>query len=55
MMDEHRIIQVLLNVLTNAEQACVSAHGRGEITISVASEDGVVRTSIRDDGPGISV
>ena len=53
MMDEHLIIQVLLNVLTNAEQACVSAHGRGEIVVSVAVEDGVLRISIRDDGPGI--
>ncbi|MDA1129163.1 MAG: PAS domain S-box protein [Chloroflexi bacterium] len=53
MMDEHLTIQVLLNVLTNAEQACVSAHGRGEITVSVIVEDAILRVSIRDDGPGI--
>ena len=52
-MDEHLIIQVLLNVLTNAEQACVSAHGRGEITVSVSTEQTRVRISIRDNGPGI--
>lgn len=53
MLDEHLIIQVLLNVLTNAEQACVSTHGRGEITISVATVADMIRVSIRDDGPGI--
>ena len=53
MMDEHLIIQVLLNVLSNAEQACASAHGRGEITVSAAVENTLIRISIQDDGPGI--
>jgi len=54
MMDEHLILQVLLNVLTNAEQACASAHGRGSITVSVSTDGSLVDISIQDDGPGIS-
>ena len=53
MLDEYLIIQVLLNVLTNAEHACVTSHGRGEITVSVSVKDDILRVSIRDDGPGI--
>jgi two-component system NtrC family sensor kinase len=54
MMDEHLILQVLLNVLTNAEQACASAHGRGNITVSASTDGSLVDVSIHDDGPGIS-
>ncbi len=54
LMDEHLILQVLLNVLTNAEQACASAHGRGNITVSVSNSGGLVDIAIQDDGPGIS-
>lgn len=54
MMDEHLILQVLLNILTNAEQACASAYGRGSITISASIRSSLVDISIQDDGPGIS-
>jgi len=27
--------QVIINILSNAEHTCVSAHGRGHISISV--------------------
>ena len=58
MMDEHLMLQVLLNILTNAEQACASAHGRGSITVSASINSSVngslVDISIQDDGPGIS-
>ncbi len=53
MMDEHLILQVLLNVLTNAEQACVSANGKGTITVSTEMQDDFVDIQIHDDGPGI--
>ena len=46
--------QVLLNILSNAEHACVGAHGRGHISISVQETGGSTRISISDDRPGIS-
>ncbi len=52
-IDEQLMTQVLVNILTNAEQACVAAHGRGSISISVKEIGGSTRISISDDGPGI--
>ncbi|MCH9018253.1 MAG: response regulator [Chloroflexi bacterium] len=52
-IDEQLMTQVLVNVLSNAEHACVAAHGRGHISISVRETGGSTRISISDDGPGI--
>lgn len=52
-IDEQLMTQVMVNILTNAEQACVAAHGRGSISISVKEIGGSTRISISDDGPGI--
>jgi signal transduction histidine kinase/CheY-like chemotaxis protein len=55
--DAHQIQQVLLNLIINAEQAMLGAHGRG--TLLVRSSYDVERESIvleiSDDGPGIAV
>lgn len=52
-VDPYQIIEVMLNLLTNAQHAMVEAHGGGEINISASrSEDGVIVT-VNDDGPGI--
>ena len=52
-VDEHQIIQVILNVLTNAEQS-MQDRSIGQITVrSINSENGI-KISITDDGPGIS-
>ena len=53
MVDEHQIIQVMLNILTNAEQAIKAEHGRGEITISTHLVNGGIRIKVSDDGLGI--
>ena len=53
MVDELQIIQVILNILTNAEQAIESRQGPGEITIAIRPVKGMIRISISDDGPGI--
>ena len=53
-IDEQLMTQVILNILSNAEQACVKAHGRGHITILVQETGSSIRISISDDGPGIS-
>ena len=52
-IDEQLMTQVMVNILSNAEQACVAAHGRGSISISVKEIGGSTRISISDDGPGI--
>ena len=53
--DGHQIKQVLLNLLINAEQACIAAHGRG--TIVVRTSHDADRSSavleVNDDGPGV--
>src|SRR5678815_3826640 len=54
--DAHQIQQVLLNLVINAEQAMVSANGRGSLGIRTwhdAERDAVV-LEVTDDGPGIS-
>ncbi len=54
MADEHQLVEVILNILTNAEQAMTEAHGWGRLTIRAARSADGLRISIRDDGPGIS-
>src|SRR5688572_9371432 len=53
--DGHQIKQVLLNLLINAEQACITANGRG--TIVVRTSHDADRSSavleVNDDGPGV--
>jgi PAS domain S-box-containing protein len=53
--DGHRVQQVLLNLMINAEQAMLSAHGRGILVVRSwhdADQETVV-LEINDDGPGI--
>ena len=53
--DAHQIQQVLLNLVINAEQAMVSAHGRGAIVIRTwhDAERDAVALEVSDDGPGV--
>jgi two-component system NtrC family sensor kinase len=54
--DGHQIQQVLLNLVTNAEQAMLAAHGRGTLVVRTwyeAERDAVV-IDVADDGPGIA-
>jgi CheY-like chemotaxis protein len=53
--DGHQVQQVLLNLMINAEQAMLSAHGRGLIVVRTWHDDerGLVILEINDDGPGI--
>lgn len=53
MLDEHQLTQVILNILTNAEQAMLASHGNGELVISASKSEDIIRVSIADDGPGI--
>ena len=53
--DGHQLQQVLLNLVINAEQAMLSAHGRGVIVVRTwhVAEQELVVLEINDDGPGI--
>jgi two-component system NtrC family sensor kinase len=53
MIDEQQIILVMLNILTNAEQAIKAGRRYGEIAIATRSDKGAIRISVSDDGPGI--
>jgi two-component system NtrC family sensor kinase len=53
--DGHQLQQVLLNLVINAEQAMLSANGRGVLVVRTwhnAEQESVV-LEINDDGPGI--
>ena len=52
--DEHQIMQVLLNLLTNAEQAMLEVSEGGSLKLSIGEVKGMIRISVSDSGPGIS-
>ncbi len=51
--DEIRLQQVVLNLLLNAEYAAAQGAGPPRIEIRLAAEDGAVRLTVADSGPGI--
>ena len=53
--DGHQIKQVLLNLLINAEHACLGANGKGTIIVRTShdAERGSAVLEVNDDGPGI--
>jgi signal transduction histidine kinase len=50
--DVDRMIQVMLNLLSNAAKFCEP--GRGRIEIAVSEDGGGLRIDVRDNGPGIA-
>jgi len=53
MADAHQVQQVLVNLITNAEQAMTGAHGGGVLTLKTERADDTIRVNVADDGPGI--
>lgn len=53
--DAHQLQQVFLNVVTNAEQAMLEAHGKGRLIIRTRADAQKERIIVEfiDDGPGI--
>lgn len=54
--DPHQVQQVLLNLIINAEQAMLGAHGRGTLVLRSWQDPDhdVVMLEVNDDGPGVS-
>jgi len=53
--DAHQIQQVLLNLMINAEQAMLTANGRGALTVRTRhdQERDLVNIDVLDNGPGV--
>src|SRR5437773_6708421 len=49
MLDFHQLQQVLLNIITNAEQAMLVAHGRGRLRIATGRNAGRIELRVQDD------
>jgi len=49
--DVDRIVQVVVNLLSNATKFCQP--GKGRITVAVRDDRGALRVEVRDNGPGI--
>jgi PAS domain S-box-containing protein len=52
--DYFQIQQVFLNIILNAESAMIEAHNGGSLTTTTKRENGHVKVSFTDDGPGIT-
>jgi len=54
--DAYQIKQVVLNLIINAEQATLAAHGRGHLTVRTSHDPArnSVVVEVTDDGPGIA-
>ena len=54
MVDEHQLLQVLVNILTNAEQAMAGGNGKGLVNVRTGMLADRIRISVSDNGPGVS-
>lgn len=53
-VDKHKVLQILVNLVRNAQQACEDSGREGkELTVRVQSGEGRVRISVIDNGVGI--
>jgi signal transduction histidine kinase/CheY-like chemotaxis protein len=52
--DPDQLLQVLLNLLLNSEQAIHEGRDHGDIWIDCRAEAGAAHLSVRDNGPGMS-
>ena len=54
MVNVGQLQQVFLNIVINAEQAMITANGKGKLSVKTEKKDNSIRVSITDNGPGIS-
>ena len=53
MIDENQLVQVIVNILTNAEQSIAATHKSGRVSIQSFTTQGRIEIRIKDNGPGI--
>jgi CheY-like chemotaxis protein len=53
-VDPKQIQQVMLNLISNAEEAISEFHGFGEIKVKTRVVNGSIEITVSDDGPGIA-
>jgi PAS domain S-box-containing protein len=53
--DYNQLQQVILNIITNAQQAIAETKRKGKIAVTAEVVEDYVRVSVADNGPGISV
>jgi two-component system NtrC family sensor kinase len=53
MIDYFQMQQVFMNIIINAEYFMTAAHKKGRLSVTTRKQNGTVRISIADDGPGI--
>ncbi len=53
MVERQQVRHLVLNILTNSEQAIVESGKGGNITVKVTQSDDLVTLAVSDDGPGI--
>jgi len=54
MADFYQVQQVFMNIIINAEQAMVEAHGKGKLVVKTRIVGNSIQITFTDDGPGIS-
>jgi PAS domain S-box-containing protein len=54
MLDYFQLQQGFLNIVVNAENAMLEAHGRGKLVVTTEKVNHLIRASFTDDGPGIA-
>ena len=53
--EKHKILQILVNLIRNAKQACDERRDAGKvITLRITQADGRIRVSVSDNGAGIA-
>ncbi|MEO7744302.1 MAG: ATP-binding protein [Usitatibacter sp.] len=54
-VEKHKVLQILVNLVRNAQHACASSGRLGcSITVAIAESDGRIRISVTDTGAGIA-
>lgn len=55
MLDRHKALQILVNLISNARHACCAAQTEGKhLILGVGAVDGVVELTVKDNGVGIA-
>ena len=54
-VDRHKVMQILLNLMSNAKHACIEAdHDRKQVTVRLRSQGKRIHISVTDNGVGIA-